>query len=366
MNRYKTMTRHIRDVLTPSYSDDILLTILTKSRATRDLQIGLQDNDACIHNDLEHYNNRYDIMNNDTYRNEFFEKAIASLSTTHHKWFEIGPGADGCLTKMVLKAHHLNKVNAVEGSESAYTKLTKRMARFIRSGRLTLVNGIAGKVAIGGEYDVLLAEILGHWASSEGYAEILRQSGILYGEFKETIPSVFGTMMVPVDLSQAHRLIPTMVGAKLVLFRKFPFDETRLAENDKAFEFYSGKDLLRRGENRAPVVTEISWIVNKKGCFQGFSTYLVYGSHLQELYNSIYSKENHTSNWNHCFIPSGPVEVLPQYLITCKCTCSVFQWEPSYRFEVRIYNESNTMIFDQSIDIHYGDLYAYIVKFQDI
>jgi hypothetical protein len=368
--RHVSLCDRITRALAPRYASSTLLLILHQARATVHLQLGFRDEAGSISSDLDWYDNNYEIMTNDAYRNAFFRGAIEELSPggphgNGHRWFEIGPGADGCLTKMVLDAHPANTVLAVEGSAPAVKKVTKNLARYIRTGRLQVLNGIVGESGVPeAEADVLVAEILGHWASSEGYCEVLRASGI---RCSDTIPRYFGTCIVPVDLSLARHLVPTMVGSKVCLFRAFPFADAALA-GAQDMESYSGLAVLQQGTNTDPVRTSLKFAIQRGGTFHGFSTYLFYCQHedRRDLRTSIVSADNTATNWNHCFLPFGPLEVTPDHTVELECICDVFQREPRYEFHVTVKDASNQTLLEDVLAIDYKDIYTLLVKVKDV
>jgi hypothetical protein len=363
--RHVSLCDRITRAVAPGYARSTLLLILHKARATVNLQLGFRDDKGSISSDLDWYDNNYEIMTNDAYRNAFFRNAIEELSSQppgYRRWFEIGPGADGCLTKMVLDASPENTVLAVEGSAPAVKKLTKKLARHIRTGRLRVVHGIVGETSGDAQADVLLAEILGHWASSEGYCEVLRASGI---RCADTVPRYFGTCIVPVDLSLARRLVPTMVGSKLCLFRAFPFADTALAA-PQDMESYSGLDILRQGTNTNAVGTKLKFDIQRAGTFHGLSTYLFYcqNGDRSDRRTSIVSADNPATNWNHCFLPFGPLEVTPEHTLELECICDVFRREPRYEFHVRV-NFKSQSLWEDVLAIDYKDMYTLLVKVKD-
>ena len=367
--RYLNLRDKITTVLSIAYSTDTLLLILQKSRATVNIQIGIRDNSGTIQKDLEHYDaNQYEVMCCDQYRNTFFQQAIDEASTKYTSWLEIGPGADACLTKMVLN-YPKNTITAVEGSHKAYNKFMTKMNGMIEKKRVTPVSGYAGSanVKLHKQHEVLLSELLGHWASSEGYCEVLRQCGIRYPSFKHVIPEFFGTMLVPVDLSETRYITPTMIGEKIVLLRDFQFIESRLSKNDQLMEAYHASQILRQGDNREPGIKYTSFTVTKAGRMHGFASYLVYGqsNNATEWFTSIQSKENIASNWNTVFIPLGPIPVLQNDKIECQIKCDIFRQNPQYQFETSITRNSE-QIYKSLYCIDYKDIYCLLFRVNQI
>lgn len=159
-----------------------------------------------------------------------FQEAVQGVQ----RWLEIGPGALGTLTRMVLDASGINSVVAIEAVPASAEKLKKALLDY--SSRLTIVTGLAGHVPLpsGCEFDALIAEILGHFASSEGYVAIIHLCSLHYPSLKKTvklaIPAFFGTKMVPVDLSKVTKPLSIgAIGERLTLFSRFPFADAQLS-----------------------------------------------------------------------------------------------------------------------------------------
>jgi hypothetical protein len=367
MSRMDTITKRIENAFKPTYTKELLKTILVKSRATSNTQIGLRDDNSSLATDLDYYNNRYDCMNNDSYRNRFFKEEIVRVSKLYNRWLEIGPGADGFLTKLILDENPQNVVTAVEGSSLAFQKVCKRLSRYSLKHRLHLFEGLAGHVSVPGNFDVFISELLGHWASSEGAPEAYRLCGLNYGVFKEAIPRYFGTCILPVNLTNTRYLTPTVIGSKVTLFRAFPFEEAQLSHQHQLMEYYCAIDLLQRGHDQSPCITKLEWSIEHPSTFHGFCTYLVYGNSDQrdDWYTSKTSKENVSNNWNHIFIPCDPVQVLPGYIIRCTCTCDVFRAEPQYSFDTTVCYE-NEVKYSSTLRVEYKDIYTVVVKVKDL
>ena len=119
------------------------------------------------------------------------------------------------------------------------------------------MQGLAGHVPFpsspsGKLVDALVAEILGHVGSNEGYVWILQEIRIAYPDvansIKAAVPLWFGTRMVPVDLSAAPSIQVSSIGPRVVLVRKFPFKDAQLVpvEEHGEMEMYNVLDELSR------------------------------------------------------------------------------------------------------------------------
>lgn len=133
--------------------------------------------------------NKYSSMTWDTPRVQVFKEAIHEAAHHHHAstFLEIGPGADLCLTSVILEAGAHTRVVAVEANDMAARYAQKKMRnwRNKKGDRVTLLSGLssssevvgrvkeAAMVMGGGGFDVLVGELLGFFAGSEGAAFIM-------------------------------------------------------------------------------------------------------------------------------------------------------------------------------------------------
>ena len=79
----------------------------------------------------------YNCATHDRERNRWFKQSIerqklASVSN----WLEIGPGAHGVLTKLVLESYPDRRVTAIEYVQNSIESLHLRMKKYVSSGRL--------------------------------------------------------------------------------------------------------------------------------------------------------------------------------------------------------------------------------------
>ena len=75
---------------------------------------------------LQQTGHAYESMDKDTVRNKFFDAGVKTHTKDGlHKWLEIGPGAHGTLTKMVLRAHEKCTIVAIEAVEESCKQVRK-------------------------------------------------------------------------------------------------------------------------------------------------------------------------------------------------------------------------------------------------
>jgi hypothetical protein len=165
------------------------------------LELGLKTDDADIERDLVGYGEEaYKTMCADQGRVAWFKQAIDSID--EQDWLEVGPGEFGPLTKMVL-SHDNRNPRAAAG-------VRKRLKGF--GSRLTVQEGFGGQVCIGEHteqrFQAIVGEVLGNWASAEGWIGILRamarRDPWLRESVRAIVPRYFGTCFVPVDLTRAE------------------------------------------------------------------------------------------------------------------------------------------------------------------
>jgi len=99
----------------------------------------------------------YQSMDQDKCRNQYFSDVIhrGVIMGGVMKWIEVGPGALGTLTKLILRSSPTTTVVAIEAVESSVEQLKKEMKRFLHyygrqqpppPPRITIIHGLAGQV----------------------------------------------------------------------------------------------------------------------------------------------------------------------------------------------------------------------------
>ncbi|EWM22997.1 hypothetical protein Naga_100938g1 [Nannochloropsis gaditana] len=181
------------------YTHELLEIILCKGTATMDVQLGFPDDKAHIHGDLSsgYEETGYACMDQDRWRNAYFEAAIAEASAAkkasaegleveekgsmrpscqasnngpgplhgHRHWLEIGPGAMGTLSRLVLEAHPDNTLTAIEAVPSSARAVVKRLQRWYgrekrrREGGWGPGGGLAGRGVEGEGGELAVAKV---------------------------------------------------------------------------------------------------------------------------------------------------------------------------------------------------------------
>lgn len=335
------------------YSNAFMQLLLTKGRATLDINIGFVVEGSNIHDDLEYYDGSvYSSMHMDKVRNDYFERAIKTASKKYHRWFEIGPGAFATLTHMVLTDPQ-NTIYSIEAGHRSVAALEKT---FRREPRFTVLQGLAGKVALPVKrpFQAVLAEILGHFASSEGYVAILHECAEKYPAFSDVkvhIPAVFGTNIVPVDLSRASHLRIAKISDKMVLVDNFPVEDTELSADHGTMEMYNAcKEIATR--LKRPRTTKNTWHMQGPGHLHGFVCYLVFGDDENNLITSMECK-----NWSQVFVAVGKGDLMVRAgdIVKITTTCHIHMTEPSYNFDV-ILERRGKKLHQETLEIAYSDL----------
>eukprot|EP00462_Mataza_sp_D1_P004638 CAMPEP_0175102724 /NCGR_PEP_ID=MMETSP0086_2-20121207/8629_1 /TAXON_ID=136419 /ORGANISM="Unknown Unknown, Strain D1" /LENGTH=354 /DNA_ID=CAMNT_0016377633 /DNA_START=249 /DNA_END=1313 /DNA_ORIENTATION=- len=333
------------------------------------LPLGI-NREKSIHTDLDYYEGNYACMDNDVWRNAYYRSAIKEVSSKLqlHNWFEIGPGASGTLSKMVLEADSRNELLAIEAVESSAKLVTKKLKEF--SSRFRVLWGLAGKMcepedAVPAE--ALVSEILGHFGSSEGYVSILNSLGKykFLKHVKTAIPLWFGTRMVPVDLTGMKNARLGCIGPKAVHFWKLRFADIELVPSGLhgTMEMYNSMEELKRSSQsklgQARRFT-CEWGIECESPrpFHGFGFYLVYSDDDKGPWQTSDASTRHAStSWSNPFVPIQGGEFLVQNgdRVRCRVSCFVEQDEPSYEYHVTVTRQTEKVL-DETIRIGYNDL----------
>ena len=263
------------------WSTDLLHLVLSKGGGSRNTRLAYtRKRSKQFAKDLKTFyeGTGYSCMDQDVYRNAYFAQAIQKAAKQGlTKWVEIGPGALGTLTKLILRSNSRTEVVAVEAVDSSVKLLKSKLRTWTQKGRATVVEGVGGKVPIEGvNCEVLIAEILGHIASNEGWTATLHALGKQNPRWKETIqqiiPAYYGTKMVPVDISTACKLDSDLVvGSNLAFVSSLPFSQIQLTHQHGFFERYSALEELQHGGGRDPRMFETVFIVSESRPFHGLS-----------------------------------------------------------------------------------------------
>jgi hypothetical protein len=214
------------------FGDALLSLVLVKGKATLATRVGCVEEaePSSILEDLSSYGDdpsQYMSMDQDKWRNVFFRNAIQDISRVYKDWLEIGPGGAATLSRMVIGASTKNKLLGVEYVDAA-AQAARHKLRDARE-RACILTGPAGDVDWWRLEDwqtwrptALVAEILGHFASSEGYLDVLRAIRENYDDHSDiqaAVPAFFGTVAVPVNLARLTTKVRIVsIGSTIALF----------------------------------------------------------------------------------------------------------------------------------------------------
>ena len=220
------------------------------------------------------------------------------------------------------------------------------------------------------------------------------QTPMLGRTLRVALPAVFGTKMVPVDLSirNAHLTI-SCVGPRLMLFSKFPFRETALSPICGTMERYNSLDVLNTDDFQK--VFSFEWIICEKTIgrrpFHGFAFFCFFQDNEgNEKSSGLCGKgredslqdeglaaqtmktrskggtEECCTNWQNVFLPIGRGELLvgAEDVLSVTVTCNVLQMQPSYTFLVRLKEKGSKETTEETIEVHYSDLMPLICTVQ--
>lgn len=226
---------------------------------------------------------------------------------------------------------------------------------------------------------VFLAEVLGHLASSEGYPFILYRWGriqpSILRDLKAAIPAYFGTMVTPVNFSDAcgSKVNISAIGERVVLCSKFPFKDFQLSSDYQLMEFYGVMELLQLGR-RAHGPTgplerrQCRWVISKDTCVEGLACYLVYGGREHGPYeHTNASLPGASTAWENVIIPIS-VRCESGDVLVCDIDCHVYEEpSPSYNFTYKV-ERGGCPVEELTghISFNYADILSDLVDLRDL
>lgn len=266
-----------------------------------------------------------------------------------------------------------------------------------------VLEGAAGAVPLPKDissYGGLVAEILGHFGSSEGFVKILRDVGINYRQqvasLRVVVPAVFGTAIVPVCLFNMKQKFTVMcLGPKVALVKNFPFRHASLEvsrvrptpgssayewgsahplpDSHNFMELYESLDIVV-GKNlpAGDFTFQSEWVVNEEGYLDAFATYLLYGDSIKGPFATSNQDGGVTStNWATILIPI-PVNrqnfrCLKSDRLRLISSCDLLgSEEPSYKFVVTVESSDGEVRLQKEIAVHYKDLVCKLVTLRNV
>ena len=330
----------------------------------------------------------YETFEVDVNRNHFFTAAIKALSRDKpRRYWDLGTGRDAMWVVEALKAHENNLavgLEAVRGvAEKARTAIARKAGKRLKDwqDRATICKFVLGPGHVdpldteedklpGWNPEVVVAEILGPFASVEGYIAhmhgLREKCGDKLQGLKAAVPARFGTNLYPADLSAgAHKGELHAIGPKLVVFNKLPTDEIKLAE-PLAMESYDHLEELKRtsrllGARVEHLVWTLSDLVEPRP-FHGFGSYLWMTDHVGNDVSTNHSTSNPCTNWCNYFLTVGGGEWKVQRGDVIRTTVEAYVDacpEVWFRFDVKVERNGKTDWYHDVQEVSYYDFWCY-------
>lgn len=191
-------------------------------------------------------------MTQDANRNSMYQHAINFIVSKKgaKKWLEIGPGADLCLTKLVLASSYDTFVWGIEVNEIAVKEARKHLKSLGATQRVTIVEGLSNDLLVikqtkkalqqWGGFQAVVQELLGCFAGSEGAAYIMsRVHKDITGTSIIQVPSRAATFFCPVLIELQHmaQMTDIYVTNAFALVRKLPIQSAALSSGGTGSEW---------------------------------------------------------------------------------------------------------------------------------
>ena len=387
---------------------DLLKVIIASGKAKVAMDSGAapqQSHTEARQTDVDAYSAEgYQSMTTDGPRNEAFELAIKqAVRDRLLVWLEIGPGSDAVLTKMVFKASRDQNKRVrlvafegnVESAERAREVVRKERPRVdcqVFTGLST--NPRLVETATIHCPDVLLHEILGFFAGSEGAVSAIKdihRSLQSVGKSPKSIPCAAATFFRPINPSLEdlkNRGVHINPGV-FALLHRLPILNTRCFEHEGVWDPPTGMIELIDFENglhpsRLKQVNVTVMRPSAPAIVRGLGTWMwcmtsmngaprrwsnpgfPYGSKvtnaLGELpsdhiaFSTLHGDDGHVAtNWPNVFLPfSEPASVSVEEALVVSTIADLSQIMPRYEINVALRSQSSSRtVYDAVIDDFY-------------
>jgi len=339
----------------------------------------------------------YGSMNNDAIRNNAYKKSIESRCQ-HHKqthWLEIGCGASAWLTRMVLEQASSN-ISAIEVNRESALTAQKILASTYSQERFEVIQAMStDHPRISLQPDIILHEILGYFASSEGLWCAVSDAIRTYlpkasaNQQLRVLPSRAATFFCPVAVQTKHLHKQTYCSTKIILTRKLSFADVMLSRNSRYFEFFDFS-AYDQDRNENPSTQEYSHVfeVQKEGDLNGLGAFIwadagvpssgfsrsrkpiccnlyPYGDDRirkpQNANTLTFSSNTHSAaaatNWRNPVILLEATHVHVGWHVHVKSTVILSTNRPQYDFEVSVQDDHNSVKSYQKVHLSMDDLY---------
>ena len=362
---------------TPSrFTVPVLELLLSKCKVTRACKVAERDTGTSYMEDLRSmYENEklYEVMNVDKHRNRVFVDMFERQIRGRHlkRWVEIGPGASGTLTKMILDMAPDTRVDTLEAVSNSVKQLKATLGRhrpYLK--RFTVQNTLVGlkKLDIPRDIQAVAGEVLGHVASVEGWVPILHGLSRYNPELKKVgtvVPLLFGTKMVPVNLEKwatraREKGSHVVVGSTVALVERIPFTQVQISDKHGIMEHFDSLQELRTGAHQ-PIRTFVAeFHVKESQPFHGLGLYMYLGDgHSSTTSDKSRGLSFASSNWDNVFVPvgKGAWRVEDGDVIRVVSKCKVEQFHPSYELDIHVFQGARSKVkYNESVTFDYYDV----------
>lgn len=265
-----------------------------------------------------------------------------------------------------------------------------------------MLEGAAGDVQLPPSYkfDGLVAEILGHFGSSEGFVKILRDIGVNYCKDllspKAVIPAVFGTAIVPVSLCTMKEKFTVMcLGPRVALVKNFPFNSASLDVSrippppgcvghnwgqahtlpfsHGFMELYESKEVISKCHLPPDDFSfQTEWVVNQEGYLDALATYLLYGDSVEGPFMTSNQDDGVTyTSWGTALVPlfftQSKFRCYKGDRVGLNTVCRLLvDAEPSYTFKVTVSDRLGRKRIQKEVSVDYKDLVCTLVPLRAV
>eukprot|EP01084_Bolivina_argentea_P159973 278622_1 len=143
----------------------------------------------------------YNKMKNDTNRTSFYQQCIAKYCENKIV-LDIGCGSLALLSIMAAEAN-ASKVYAIEVNKQAFNNAKQLIKDKGLSNKITIINGYSNEIELPEKCDIIIHEIIGEIASSEGVNNVIQSAKQKFIKTTNTnvcsIPDYVQTYLMPVE-----------------------------------------------------------------------------------------------------------------------------------------------------------------------
>lgn len=294
------------------------------------------------------FNSRiYKVLADDSVRNSAYRSAINQVVTNDSKVIEIGTGDRAYLTQMCIEnAPH--SVTTIEANKKAYYRAKSMLEKcFPNDHNIQILHGLSNEITVESKGNVLVQEIIGSIASSEGVGRIVEDAkSRLLAEEVSFVPACCNTWVAPVGelrLSLVERCINSAIRSRIRTrngnYRVFNFPKNANIAQPKIVENLDFANDLNLVEHQ-----NLTFEIEHSCSFTGLVCYV-------EL---IFSEANRIDAWNditnwstpYIKMSNKPVPLVAGDRIQLVFLKDIRSATPKYTFLVSIETGGETLQFE--------------------